>query len=538
MIRFPIPIIAGVLLAALLAPIARAQTIVTRFDAQNAISPNGDGTQDESRIRYRLSAAAEASLIVYAADSITPVRTLKALGPEGTAEQEYFWDGRRDNDSLVPEGMYLVTLYASTGANPDSVSSLPIFVDVTAPSIHILSVLPNPYAPGAPSAAQSVNVSFTVANASPVVTGRVPDELRSEFFAPGGARVTPVSLITSPPFAGQNGNYVLTWNATAETTPPADGEFAVKLTLADVAGLVDTTRYHFDVDTRPPSVTITSLAENVSVAVVPDSLHGFAFDRNGVDSLAVRYATNRPYQLVTGATVIDDELRFAIPLADSFTTQGLHSVEFRATDSFGRPATYVFNFTFDLTSPPPPTLDPAPSTWNTSRYPLSGHASDGGDNGSFVRVYRNGALVDSVSTVIADDFALDLELLPGRNEIYATLRDGAMNVSPRSNTLTINFDTGAGLFTRAPFRPGDAFDVNATRTASRCTLRVFDMTGQIVKILEDNSARQYYAFPWDGVNGSGIDVKKGPLIAVAAVEYGDGSRDIFREVFLYDPNAQ
>jgi hypothetical protein len=264
----------------------------------------------------------------------------------------------------------------------------------------------------------------------------------------------------------------------------------------------------------------------------------FAFDAHGVDSLAVRYATDRPYRLVTGAVLVDDTLRFAIPLADSFTTQGLHTVEFRATDRFGRATTYVFNFTFDLTSPPPPTLDPAPSTWNTSRYPLTGHASDGGDNGSFVRVYRNGALVDSVSTVIADDFALDLELLPGRNEIYATLRDGAMNVSPRSNILTITFDTGAGLFARAPFRPGDAFDVNASRTASRCILRVFDMTGQIVKILEDNSARQYYALPWDGVNGSGIDVKKGPLIAVASVDYGDGSRDIFREVFLYDPDAQ
>ena len=538
MIRFPIPIIAGVLLAALLAPIARAQTIVTRFDAQNAISPNGDETQDESRIRYRLSAAAEASLIVYAADSITPVRTLKALGPEGTAEREYFWDGRRDDDSLVPEGMYLVTLYASTGANPDSVSSLPIFVDVTAPSVHILSVLPNPYAPGAPSAAQSVNISFTVANASPALPGRAPDELRSEFTTPTGASLTPVSLTTTPPYTGQNGNYMLTWNGTAEATLPPAGEYTVTLTLVDAAGFTAISTYYFDVDTRPPDVKATSLPENIAVALVPDSLHLFAFDAHGVDSLAVRYATDRPYRLVTGAVLVDDTLRFAIPLADSFTTQGLHTVEFRATDNFGRPTSYAFNFTFDLTSPPQPTLDPAPSTWNTSRYPLTGHASDGGDNGSFVRVYRNGALVDSVSTVVADDFALDLELLPGRNEIYATLRDGAMNVSPRSNVLTINFDTGAGLFARAPFRPGDAFDVNASRTASRCTLRVFDMTGQIVKILEDSSARQYYAFPWDGVNGSGIDVKKGPLIAVAAIEYSDGSRDIFREVFLYDPNAQ
>ena len=538
MTRFPIPIIAGIFLALLAVDGARAQTIVTLFEAQNAISPNGDGTQDESRIRYDLSAAVpRRSLIVYAADSITPVRTLRALSPEGTTAQEAFWDGRRDDDSLVPEGVYIVTLYASNGSNPDSVSSLPIFVDLTPPALHIASVLPNPYAPGAPNAATSVNVSFTVANASPITAGRPPDELRSELKPVGGAAVAPVSLTTTPPFTGQNGNYVLTWDATADPNLPVDGEFIVTLTLADVAGFTATATYHFDVDTRPPDVTVTSLPENISVAVVPDTLEGFAFDLHGVDSLAVRYGTNRPYQLVTGTVLIDDELHFAIPLADSFPLQGAHLVEFRATDIYGRPTTYPFNFRFDITSPPAPVLDPAPSTWNTTTYRLTGTASPGGDIASFVRVYQNGALTDSVPTLQSDEFAIEIDLVPGRNEIYAVLRDGAMNVSPRSNTLVINFDTGSGLFARAPFRPGDSFDVNTSRTASRCTLRLFDMTGQIVKILEDNSATRHYSIPWNGVNGSGVDVRKGPLIAVASIDYSDGTRDIFREVFLYDPDA-
>ncbi|HEU4930208.1 MAG TPA: hypothetical protein VFU38_10305, partial [Candidatus Krumholzibacteria bacterium] len=504
---------------------------------QNAISPDNNNTQDESRIRYRLSAVAQASLIVYLADSITPVRTLKPLGPEGTTEREYFWNGRRDDDSPVPEGKYIVTLYASTGSNPDSVLSLPIFVDVTPPSVQIVSVLPNPYAPGAPGSTASVNISFTVSNASPTLPGRVPDELRSAFTTPSGATLTPVSLTTTPPFAGQNGNYVLTWNATAEANVPPDGEFTVTVTLADVAGYTATSTYHFDVDTRAPDVKATSLPENISVAVVPDSLHGFAFDLHGIDSLAVRYATDRPYRLVTGAVVIDDTLRFAVPLADSFTTQGAHLVEFRATDVFGRPTTYPFNFSLDTSAPPAPTLDPAPSTWNATRYPLTGHANDGGDAAAFVRVYRNGVAVDSVSTLISDDFEIDLELVPGRNDIYAVLRDGAMNASPPSNTLTITFDTGAGLFVRAPFRPGDTFDVNGSRTAGRCTVRVFDLTGQIVRVLEEVAQQQYYTLPWNGVNGSGVDVKKGPLIAVASIEYRDGTRDVFREVFLYDPNA-
>lgn len=538
MSRFPILIAAVVVLTALLCGAARAQTIVTRFDAQNAISPDNNDNQDESRIRYDLNAAAQVSLIVYEADSVTVVKTLKAIGPEGTTEQVYFWDGHRDNNSPVPEGKYIVTLYASTGANPDSVSSLPIFVDLTAPSVQITSALPNPYAPGAPLSTQSINISFTVANASPTFPGRVPDELRSTFTPPVGEDITPTSLTISPPFTGQNGNYVMTWNATAEPNVLADGEFTVTLTLADVAGYTATSTYHFDVDTRAPDVKATSLPENVSVAVVPDNLDGFAFDTHGIDSLAVRYATDRPYQLVTGTVVSADTLLFSVPLADSFTTPGAHLVEFRATDLFGRPTTYRFNFSIDTTAPPAPTLDRAPSTWNSTQYPLTGHANDGGDAGSFVRVYRNGALVDSVSTLPSDDFAVDIELVPGRNDLYAVLRDGAGNASPPSNTLTINFDTGAGLFVRAPFRPGDSFDVNATSAAARVTVRVFDMTGQIVKVLEEVSQQQYYTLPWDGVNGSGVDVRKGPLIAVATIEYRNGARDVFREVFLYDPNAQ
>jgi hypothetical protein len=117
------------------------------------------------------------------------------------------------------------------------------------------------------------------------------------------------------------------------------------------------------------------------------------------------------------------------------------------------------------------------------------------------------------------------------------LRDGAMNASPPSNSVTVTFDTGAGVFAPAPFGPGDAFDVNVDRTATRCTLRVFDLSGQVVVVLEGDGAQQFYSIPWNGINGSGLDVKKGPLVAVASVDYDDGSHDVFREVFLYDPHA-
>jgi hypothetical protein len=522
---------------------ASAQSpIVTRFEVrESVISPEGNGLLDSTRVRYSLSASATVSLVVYEADSTTMVKTLRASAPETSGgTRDFYWNGRRSNGSLVPEGAYVVTLFARGASNPDSVSSLPIFVDVTPPSVQILSVLPNPYAPGAPGSTTSASVSFTVSNASPVFPGRVSDELKSAFANPNGTAFTPASLVTTPPFTGASGNYALVWNGTAEPVTPPDGEFRVTLTVTDVAGYSATSSYHFEVDTRSPEVKVTSLADNASVRVVPDSLLGYSFDRHGVDSLLVRYATNRPMVPAASTWIVDDTLRFAVPLADSFTTEGLHQLDFRAVDVFGRATSYTFSFRSDVTSPLAPTLDPylgGGKHWTGSVYPLSGTLNGASDAGAFVRVYRNGVVVDSVATLASVRFEVDVGLVAGRNDLVAVVRDGAFNASPPSNTVTVVFDTGAGVFVPAPFGPDDRFDINARAPARGCTLRVFDLLGEIVAVLTDNNAQQFYSIPWDGRNGTGVEVKKGPLVAVVQIDYDDGSHDVFREVFLYDPHS-
>jgi hypothetical protein len=78
------------LLAAAIADVAKAQPIVTRFEVvESVISPNdGNTTLDRSRVRYTLTSPAWVSLIVFEADSITPVDTLRAPGASsrGTAD--------------------------------------------------------------------------------------------------------------------------------------------------------------------------------------------------------------------------------------------------------------------------------------------------------------------------------------------------------------------------------------------------------------------------------------------------------------------
>jgi flagellar hook assembly protein FlgD len=93
-----------------------------------------------------------------------------------------------------------------------------------------------------------------------------------------------------------------------------------------------------------------------------------------------------------------------------------------------------------------------------------------------------------------------------------------------------------GLYIPTPFQPQDEFQLNLAREASRATLRVYDLGGDLVIALHKLESEKNYMFAWDGRNGSGTDVKKGPLVGVAEVVFEDGKKNIFREIFLFDPD--
>ncbi|HXV14508.1 MAG TPA: hypothetical protein VEC56_09920, partial [Candidatus Krumholzibacteria bacterium] len=126
---------------------ARAQTIVTLFDVRDAVvSPNDE--DDQATVRYTLSVVVDTlSLVIFEADSVTAVDTLHTAASEPAGgPKSKFWDGKRWDGSDAAEGAYVVTLFVRKAGNPDFIRSLPVFVDVTPPTVQILSALPSPYA--------------------------------------------------------------------------------------------------------------------------------------------------------------------------------------------------------------------------------------------------------------------------------------------------------------------------------------------------------------------------------------------------------
>lgn len=81
--------------------------VVLRFAATPpAISPNGDGVRDRTRVGFDLTEPAEVSLTIVDRDG-APVRELlddRELA--GDAKHRYRWDGRDDDGEVVPDGLY------------------------------------------------------------------------------------------------------------------------------------------------------------------------------------------------------------------------------------------------------------------------------------------------------------------------------------------------------------------------------------------------------------------------------------------------
>jgi hypothetical protein len=185
---------------------------------------------------------------------------------------------------------------------------------------------------------------------------------------------------------------------------------------------------------------------------------------------------------------------------------------------------------------PAPVLEPFDGRWHAPTFTLRGEV----DHARFlsrVRVLRNDAVVDSVFTSLDSLFTVQVALEPGLNEFTAILVDSSLATSPPSNRVIVRFDTSAGFFIKIPMAPGSSFDLNAVGQASRAEVRIFDMAGDIVVEFESAQPLTFYSFIWNGRNGSGERVRRGPLIAVGILDYPDGTHDVVKRAFLFDPEG-
>lgn len=526
---------------------------VSSFTASpSAFSPDGDGIDDFTTLRYSASdTLLELAMVVFAADSVTPVDTLIAPAPSTQLGlRTLTWDGLRWDGSPAPEAPYVVTVSWLSETSVPGALSIPLFIDLTAPTVQMTGVSPALYFPGVPGHESVLSVNFNLARVSPVLPGRVPDEIQYRVLTPTGAPLDDSALegriSFQPPLpyedpfgVDSDGAYTLEWDAGGQGNL-VDGTYRVIIFIVDAAGYtrVDTALAEFD--NKAPTVSWISPPTARKVSVLPDSLYGYSWDRSGIDSMYVRYGNAGAFSPMTW-TVRDDTAYFAVPVAGAITTEGEHEIQIRSKDAVGfttgHIARQIWEVTWLVTAPMSPTLDPFDGVWHSDRYTVSGDVPSDAQLDGSIRVYRNGALVDTVLTVFITRFESTVPLVSGENIIVATQRDAAGNESAPSNAVRVVLDESAGLYVPAPFRAGNDFAVNLTAPANSVQLRIYDLTGDLVAELASTTPAASFAIPWDARNGDGTLVKKGPLVVVATVTYADGQVENIRRIFLVEPGS-
>ncbi len=195
--------------------------LVLRFAAQPiALSPNGDGYNDRTRVGFDLSEPATVSFAIIDADN-NEVRTLvdeRRLA--GDTKHRFRWDGRDDDGNVVSDGTYRMrVIRRDEGRVIDSYKKLR--VDTVPPRPRLTSVSPSVIAPGEPGQQPRVRLRYAgPRNEAPEIRVFRTDD--------GPPRV--VSRFRGDDRRGAD------WDGTIRGRPAADGDYAFTVTVRDSAG--------------------------------------------------------------------------------------------------------------------------------------------------------------------------------------------------------------------------------------------------------------------------------------------------------------
>lgn len=483
-------------------------------------SPDGDGHEDSTFIYYTLSGAATSfSAVILSSDTMTVIDTLVGDTPRAAGTDTTVWDGRNLLGQIVPEGDYILFLRAVGSSGPDSLYRT-LQVDLTVPQVLITSIQPSTIiAPGLDQ--QPARIYFTVADAPPT------DSVFTSCFTfnPAGARLDTLLFKNL-----EAGAHSVVWDGQSATQ---DGPHQFTVTGTDNAGHTRTDAATIYIDLDPPKIEVTSFESSAKFRVIPDSIRGWAYDASSLTPLEMRFRAKAPYFEVPNQWWRNDTLFFAAPLADSILQDTVHVIRFRTSDLAGRADSLLHRVEWDTTAGEPPVLDLPEGPVRSPDYLLTGAFNE---RPELIWIYQNGSLVDSLLViVIMEDISVEVQLEPGENQFYVIARDDAGNRSLPSNTITVVFDSQAGLFLPQPFHPRDEFQINAARAMARVRLKIYDLGGDLVRSIDHAVTGTSVTVRWNGLNGEDESIHRGPLVVVAFLDFMDGSTETIKEIFLFDP---
>ncbi len=470
-----------------------------------SISPNGDGIRDSSRVRVTLSETFDSLTVTLRDEAETQIldTLISRIAPD-SGSYSALWDGRDSLGNTLAEGIYVLRIRA---VHPDTLiyPARDLVVDVTPPIIGISMIEPGIYSPEGPQ--EEILIYYTVAQSSQ------------------GSEAT--MIVTSPDSnitdtdleAEMDGSYVMQWTP----SNPISGIYTVKLLIQDPAGNYSFDQGQVEVDADPPEVFFTTFVSS-STNQPPSSISGKVFDAGEIETLSFIWNDSNeifPSESYTS----EDTLYWTVEIIDSIYSggeyiDGSYSLEAMAWDNFTQKSSKKISFEIDLTPPPPPALaEPAssvmiPQATITYQYDLDPDTDE-------IIFYRLNQGDTATSTAFAANPAPVVELGQGANEIWSVASDKAGNQSEPSNHIYISYDTSARSEFPEAWRTPGKFRVSTSRSASKVTADLFDLSGEKVTSLVDFGPKTYFELDWNLTSRDGEDVRNGAYLVIITTYYGN-----------------
>jgi flagellar hook assembly protein FlgD len=126
-----------------------------------ALTPNGDGVGETTKISFSLTTAATATVEIVDGSGTT-VRLLANAQSFSAGRSRLLWDGRNGSGTLVPDGLYSVSITAQSHGQSDS-DAEDVVVDRT---LGHLGVAPRPFSPNGDGRREMTTVTFELARAA------------------------------------------------------------------------------------------------------------------------------------------------------------------------------------------------------------------------------------------------------------------------------------------------------------------------------------------------------------------------------------
>jgi hypothetical protein len=195
--------------------------LVLRFAATpKAISPNGDGVREGTRVGFDLSEPAEVSFSILSSEGNEVRRLVDDRPLAGDAKHRFSWNGRDDDGEVVPDGIYRMRVVrADEGRVINSLKE--IRVDTKPPRVALVSARPGVVVPGTRGRTRGVRIRY-----------RGPRNEAPEFRVFRTDDGPPRVVLR---FRGSDDRSAL-WDGFVRGRQAAEGDYAFTVTVRDRAG--------------------------------------------------------------------------------------------------------------------------------------------------------------------------------------------------------------------------------------------------------------------------------------------------------------